>query len=72
MTRFLRPAAFCEAARREGIEVTPSTLATKRNRSPEAIPFRKVGGRIYYRWPESFDALVGEPQTESVAAAGGR
>jgi len=70
MPRFLKPSAFCEAVRREGVDLSPATLATMRSRDPEAIPFRKVLGRIYYPWPEAFSALVGDHQGESTADGG--
>jgi hypothetical protein len=70
MPRFLKPSAFCEAVRREGVSLSEATLATKRARDPEAIPFRKIGGRIYYQWPEAFLTWVGEGQTGAAAADG--
>jgi hypothetical protein len=61
MTRYLKPRQLVEALRNEGIELALATINTKRNRTPEAIPFKKISGRIYYPWPEAYIALVGEP-----------
>ena len=37
-----------ELAKREGVPLAQTTLATWRTRCPEVLPFIKIGGRVFY------------------------
>ena len=64
----LKPTAVVEFAKQRGVELAETTLATWRSapsRCKARLPWRRIGGRVYYRQEDVERFLAGEQELKA-------